>query len=137
MSPTDAVPALSIGVAVGGTTLEARRWGDAAMELARHVKTLREGVQSPLNVNVVFQVPGEVVSVDFSGVRTGRYSPKERLLLVQAAVPTDEPTSDSRLVLLSLLQAAIEEAEAFARRRALADGPLEALRSVAAKARGV
>jgi hypothetical protein len=105
------------------------------MELARHVKSLRQGVQSPLNVNVVFQVPGEVVSVDFSGVRTGRYSPKDRLLLVQAAVPSDESTSDTRPVLLSLIQAAIEEAEAFAQRRAIADEPLEALRSLAAQVR--
>jgi hypothetical protein len=135
VTPTDDVPALSIGIAVGGTTPEARRWGDAAMELARHVKALRQGVQSPLNVNVVFQVPGEVVPVDFSGVRTGRYSPKDRLLLVQAAVPSDESTSDTRPVLLSLLQAAIEEAEAFAQRRAIADEPLQALRSLAARVR--
>jgi hypothetical protein len=135
MSPTDPAPALSIGSVVGGTTSEPRRWGDEARELARRVASLRRGVQSPLRVNVVLQIPGEVLTPDFSGVRTGRYSPKERLLLVQAAVPKDATSSDTRIVLLMLLEAAIEEAEAFAQRRAITSQPLESLRRLVAQVR--
>ena len=71
---------------MGGTGREARRWGNEAMDLARRVKALRVGVESPLNVNVVYQVGGDVVPVGFSGVRAGRYSSADKLLLVQAAV---------------------------------------------------
>ncbi len=119
---------------VGGTGQEARRWGDAAMEIARGVKALRGGVESPLNVNVVYQVPGEVVPVDFSGVRTGRYSSAERLLLVQAAVPGGAPPHATE-TLLDLLDSALEAAEGFARRKGISDRPLEALRAVASELR--
>jgi hypothetical protein len=100
------------------------------MALSRKVKSLREGVDSPLRVNVVYQVPGEVVPVNFSGVRTGRYDPRERLLLVQAALPSVmAPNADE--VLLGLLDSAINEAERFAQRKGLADRPLNELRSLA------
>jgi lysophospholipase L1-like esterase len=53
-------------------------------------------------------------------VRTGRYSAKQRHLLVQAAlVPTDgvHPDAQAR----ELLRAAVSEAERWARERGLAD----------------
>jgi hypothetical protein len=99
------------------------------MALARQVKALRAGVESPLNVNVVYQIPGEVLQIDFTGVRTGRYSASKHLLLVQAAVPA-EPIPESNDFLLGLLQSAIEEAERFAVRRRIAEGPLTELREL-------
>lgn len=131
MSEREATPPLSIGVMVGGTGQDARRWGDEAMELARRVKALRAGVDSPLNVNVVYQVRGDVVPVDFSGVRTGRYSAADRLLLVQAAVPDGPPVHPAE-TLIDLLDSAIEEAERFAQRKAISYEPFQALRAVAA-----
>ena len=132
MSQPETTPPLSLGVVVGGTGQEARRWGDTIMELARRVKTLRVGTESPLNVNVVYQVSGEVVPVGFSGVRTGRYSPTERLLLVQAAVPGGTPQAET---LVDLLDAAIVAAEGFARRKAITDQPLQALRAITSELR--
>lgn len=133
MSDVKAPPALSIGVVVGGTGQDARGWGDAVMQLSRRVKSERAGVDSPLRVNVVYQVPGEVVPVKFSGVRTGRYSAIDRLLLIQAALPETAMPLDAEDILLQLLDAAIEQAGHFAQKKGLTDKPLEALRAVASR----
>lgn len=135
MSRVESTPPLSLGVVVGGTSADARAWGDAVMELARQVKAERAGIESPLRVNVVFQVPGEVVPVKFSGVRTGRYSSAERLLLVQAGLPEAPLPPNAQEVLLQLLDAAIEEAGLFARKKGLVDEPLEQLRALAERLR--
>lgn len=135
MSDVEAPPALSIGVVVGGTGQNTREWGDAAMQLARRVKLERVGVDSPLRVNVVYQVPGEVVPVKFSGVRTGRYSVKERLLLIQAALPATAMTPNAEGILLDLLDAAIDQAGQFAEKKGLTDQPLSELRAVASRLR--
>ena len=82
---------LSIGSVVGGATSSNRRWRDAITDLTRAVAEARNGVTSPLNVNVVFQVPGNIRQPDFHGTRTGRYSRAERLLLIQVALPEDVP----------------------------------------------
>ena len=119
---------------VGGTGQDARRWGDKATDLAHRLKALRADVESPLNVNVVYQVGGDVIPVDFSGVRTGRYSSADKLLLVQAAVP-NIPEDHSEEALIDLLDSAIVEAERFAQRKAITDQPLDALRAVAARLR--
>ena len=112
-----ATPPLSIGVSVGGTGAEARAWGDAAaMALARRVKLLRDGVDTPLKVNVVYDVPGEVVSLDYEGIRTGRFSKRDSLLMVQVALPEHfPPDADERLI--GDLSRAVDVAEAFAQRR--------------------
>ena len=86
------------------------------------VIALRQGVQSPLNVNVVFHVEGELIPpVEFEGVRTGRFSRKNVELMVQAAVPR-EPVKDRRAVLVSLLRDAVAEAERLAQRKKIAEG---------------
>jgi|HubBroStandDraft_4_1064222.scaffolds.fasta_scaffold919262_2 hypothetical protein len=77
MSGSESEASLSIGAMVGGTGADARRWRDAIMELSRRVQSLGESVTSPLNVNVVYQIPGEVLPVlEVSGVRCGR--PRKR-----------------------------------------------------------
>jgi hypothetical protein len=103
------------------------------MQLARRVKSERAGVDSPLRVNVVYQVPGEVVQVKFSGVRTGRYSATERLLLIQAALPVGAVPPNAEDILLQLLDAAIGEADLFAQKKGLTDNPLEEIRALASR----
>jgi hypothetical protein len=133
MSSFEVPAALSLGVVVGGTGQNARGWGDAVMQLARRVKLAREGIDSPIRVNVVYQVPGEVVPVKFSGVRTGRYSAVDRLLLIQVALPESPMPPDVEEILLKLLVAAIEEAERFAQRNRLTTGSLEDIRAIAGR----
>lgn len=127
--PSSAAPPLSIGVVVGGTGTDARSWGDAAMALGRRITTLRQVVRSPISVNVVYVVPGDVLLVNFSGVRTGQFDSRRRLLSMQAALPTVIALNPEQ-VLLGLLDSAISEAEGFALRKGLADRPLTELRTL-------
>lgn len=39
-------------------------------------------------VNVVFHVPGVHVEPDFTGIRSGRFSRKDRIVMMQVAVPS-------------------------------------------------
>ncbi|MEV0794772.1 hypothetical protein [Kribbella sp. NPDC050459] len=125
---------LSIGAALGDSDRENRAWGDAAMALARRVEVARTGVPSPLNVNVVFRVDGRLVPLDFTGVRTRRFSARTSDLLVQAAVPIG-PAADRDAVLLRLLDEAIEAAEAFARKKKIAENLAE-IRGIVASLSG-
>ena len=92
----DEADALSIGSVVGGVGPKARAWNDPIRKLARRVADVRSGVDSPLNVNVVFHVPGEVLPIDHDYVRTGRYDSKTRHLMVQATVPESVPDDPDR-----------------------------------------
>lgn len=118
---TETPPVLSIGALYGGTTEGVRRWKALINPLRERVIALVDtGVQSTVHVNVVYQVPGEILGVDFSGVRTGRYSSKDRHLLVQAAVPREVP-EDAEALLIALLRDSIAEATAFAKHRRIAN----------------
>jgi hypothetical protein len=119
--PDEPVEPLSIGVVFGGSQDVDEAWRPETQRLMKAVMEAREGLVSPLGVNVVFHVEGRLLPpVEFEGVRTGRYSRKLTLLMVQAAVPP-EPQDDRRGVLMSLLREAVDEAELFARRRKIAD----------------
>jgi hypothetical protein len=116
--PADKPQALSIGIIVDSTASDGPS-DTAARHLTRQVMLAAVGVHSPLNLNVVFQLPGEWVAPDFVGVRTGRFNASRSLLMVQAAVPK-EPTDDPDSMLLSLLAMAVDRAEAYARRKKIA-----------------
>ena len=89
------------------------------MALARRVRNARAGIESPLSVNVVYHIPGEVVDLGWQGVRTGRYDAKARHLMVQVTVP-DEPPVDGHAFLLNRLSEAITEAERWASEKGIA-----------------
>ncbi|MGH3109501.1 MAG: hypothetical protein ACRDQT_01130 [Gaiellaceae bacterium] len=105
------------------------RWRDAITSLTIEVETAAQHVESPLNVNVIYQIPGNILRPDFEGVRTGHYSRKDSSLIVQAALPEDAP-DDVESHIKSLLVAAIDEAEEWTRRRSVAPD-LQALRQLA------
>ena len=113
------VEVLSVGPVVGGSTSANRPWREALRELVNAVAEARTATASPLNVNVVFQVPGDILHPDFEGARTGRYSKPDSLLLVQVALP-DEVPDDPAAYLRTALGDAIGEAEEWARRRNIA-----------------
>ena len=48
-------------------------------------------------VNVVFYVPGSFSRPDWDGLRDGRFSREEKLLLVQVAVPDEMVSSDGAM----------------------------------------
>jgi len=121
--------ALSIGAVYGGTWSIDESWRLDIQRVMQEVMVLRRGVESPLNLNVVFHVDGELLPpVDFEGVRTGTFSRRLMHLMVQAAVPR-HTLDDQRAVLLDLLRAAAAEAEAFALQRGIA-ADLSAIRGI-------
>jgi hypothetical protein len=125
------IVALSIGSVEGGSSPSMPRWRDAITRLTIDVATAAQSVESPLNVNVLYQVPGNILRPDFEGVQTGHYSKKESSLIVQAALPGDAP-DDIDGQLRRLLVAAVNEAEEWARRRNIAPD-LKALRELVAQ----
>lgn len=127
MSPPS-IPILSIGAVAGGASAS-RAWENAIKRAAQRVIRLREGRSSPLAVNVVYQIPGEVMTPDFEGVRTGQFSRKDRRLLVQVALP-HEPAHDADQEVVDRLSEAIELAEEFARMEAMIEGNLVDLRAI-------
>jgi hypothetical protein len=118
---------LSIGSVLGGGIAN-RPWQDAIVALTHRVIAAREDVESPLNLNVVFHVPGSMLKPEFEGVRTGRFLKPLRLLMVQVALPEAVPPDPERY-LLDAMGAAIDEAERWAKRRGLASD-LDVLRTI-------
>lgn len=61
------------------------------------------------SLDVVFHVPGSLLKPDFEGARTGRFSKKERMLMIQVAVPpgiaSGEPLDVQRFLLRGLRDA--------------------------------
>jgi hypothetical protein len=70
-------------------------------------------------VNVIFHVPGELLEPEFTGVRTGHFSKRDSLLLVQVALPR-KPPEDLSGFLKAAAQAAVDEAERWAQRKGIA-----------------
>jgi hypothetical protein len=124
----EAAASLSIGSVIGGQGHAAQQWRDPIRRLQRRVAKLRVGVDSPLNVNVVFHVPGEHAAPDYEGVRTGHYSRRDALLVMQAAIPAGLAADDR--VLDALLVDAINEAERWAKTEGVTDS-LERLKALA------
>ncbi len=105
-------PTLAVGLVAGGPG-SSREWIEAVKLLGRQVMQSRVDVESPLAVNVVFQVPGQFLQPDFEGARSGRFSRKERRLLVQVALPS-EPDGDAYRDARDRLNQAVAVAENFA-----------------------
>jgi hypothetical protein len=110
---------ISIGVIEGGWTPSMPAWRAALKELTEDLAQRRLGITTPLRVNVIYQVRGNLVQPDFEGVRTGYYGKRQNCLIVQAAVPEDAP-EDPYALLWKLLIQAVHAAEEWAKRRKLA-----------------
>ena len=114
------VPLLSIGSVLGDSDVESMAWKRAISLLGKRIQVAREGLDSPLRVNVVFHADGRLAPNEFEGVRTGRFSRMDSHLVVQAAVPTGA-AADRHDTLLGLLQEAVDAAVAFGKAEGIAD----------------
>jgi hypothetical protein len=76
---------IHIGRVYGGPELRGSTIDRAISKLVKLRGTGVEGEAGSLDV--VFHVPGAVQAPDFTGIRTGRFSKKERMLAVQISVP--------------------------------------------------
>jgi hypothetical protein len=80
MFDDEPVEVLSIGSIIGGWTSRSRGWREPMRVLTCQIITRQVGVVSDINVNVEFHVPGNILGVDFEGVRTGYFRKRDRLL---------------------------------------------------------
>ena len=128
----DDYPALSIGVIAGGVRVNPA-WDSAITELALRIEDVRKDRTSPLALVVVFAMPGEVWEPDFRGIRTSTFSRKHGILMLQIGLPP-EPEGDAQAEVKSLLLAAVDAGENFARLEALIDldDSLREVRSIVA-----
>lgn len=122
------IPPLSIGAVVGGSGRNETRWGNAAMELSRRLRSIpapdRPDVGG-VKVNVVYHISGDIVRTEFAGIRTGSFNKQDMLLIVQAAVPTHDNEGAEDRVLVDLLVEAVAVAEPYLRKRGIADNLAE------------
>ena len=121
---------LSIGWIEGGWLPDGKRWREGLQQIAGRVAALRTGVHSPVNLGVIFHVPGNNWTPDYTGVRTGTYSKPERTLAVDVALPPDAP-EDVEAFLKDRLIEAVDATANWARHRNQADS-LEALYALVA-----
>ena len=103
---------LSVGVIVGGFTVESRIWRDALVRLSRPVSGIRNHLDSSLNINVEFQIPGHLIAPDFQGIRTGMFRKADCLLKIQVAVPVNPP-NDPYAYGVQAMRDAVDIAEAW------------------------
>jgi hypothetical protein len=78
---------ISVGMVLGGP--EHERFEQEVRELMRFCRENRERGFVGSEINLVYHVPGSICKPDYVGVRTGKFSKKERCLMVQIAVEED------------------------------------------------
>jgi hypothetical protein len=125
--------ALSFGIYMG-VSREARYWRDTIGTLMRQVRTVPQESDTVLRLNLVYIVFGEQVQSDFEGIRYGRWWGRDRTLRLNAGVDeagvVETPVEARRAILVGLLWDAVGDAEAYARKKRIADG-LPEIRRVA------
>jgi hypothetical protein len=126
---SDDIPALSIGAIFGDPGHGNMLWKDAINAIDQRLEALNLTQASPLRLSVVFHVDGDIAPNEFTGIRTGRYSSKDRHLIIQAAVPLG-PVQDREQFLLMLLSHAVDEAEKFAETKHLSQQGLPEIREI-------
>jgi hypothetical protein len=107
---------------VGGDSLENQQVQASIRGLT---KIRDELVDAPeigdLRVDLTFEIPGPYYGPDYPGLRTGSFFRKDRVLVIQIAVPRD--VADISRYLVDILHQASEIARGFARRRKLTLSP--------------
>ena len=79
-----------IGSLLGGPELSGAPVDKILTRLARasHAYQETDGIASEGGLDIVYHVPGSIMEPEFEGLRTGKFSKKEKMLMVQIAVPT-------------------------------------------------
>ena len=123
---------ISIGAVFGGGELSDSR-------IDREISNMRfpeKDTGLPMSLNVVFHVPGSIIGLDWAGVRTGRFSKKEKMLMVQVAVPEEvKQSADIRSFLFASLRNAVLVAAPFFQKKGI-EFPAERYLALIGEAQG-
>lgn len=77
------------------------------LAMAAHAYQEAHEIASEGGLDIVYHVPGSILQPEFEGLRTGKFSNKEKMLMVQIAVPA---LFDSRHHLEKFLVESLREA---------------------------
>jgi hypothetical protein len=111
---------LYIGSVIGGTSTRNAPIVAAIDNLSKRARQISKTHPSELSLDVVFHVAGPILPVGFEGVRTGRFSKKERLLQLQIATPEDFSSPEAaEAFALSALRKGIDVAESYVAKKGL------------------
>jgi hypothetical protein len=117
--------ALYVGSVVGGRGPENASTTKWISQLALWADDLQQDRKSKpaIALDIAFHVPGPVLGIDWTGVRSGSYWAKDGILQVQASVPSTVVSDDqARGYFIEALPAILDCAErAIQRRRLTAD----------------
>ncbi len=117
---------LSIGEIVGGVHKGNCEFGLITRDLLLLIDELAVGIvaERPL-LNLLFELPGDITSPQFSGQRVGVFSRKEEILQIETAVPEEvlESMEAAGFIFESLRSAIKMAGERFAKRGLTFDVP--------------
>jgi hypothetical protein len=112
---------LSVGAIYGGMKSPAAEWKAVLTPLTERLPGLRDAIESPLNLHIMFHVPGELLpDKALTGVRKAGYTRWINLVRVDAVLPRELP-DDPAGHIRQLMADAIAVAEDFARDQGIAD----------------
>lgn len=107
---------LSTSVIFGGITSHNRDWRPWLQSLMQRIGRCRVDLDSDFRVNVEFHVPGNLLSPDYEGVRTGAFRKRDSVLKVQAALARETPP-DAWKALIATMWQALDAADEWIIRR--------------------
>jgi len=111
-----AAEAIQIGKLFGGISRANSEWESELRWLTKAVRGATRGLDVGVRIGIQMQVAGPLLVPDFDGVRWGRYSSRDRTLVVQVAL-AETPPANVRLNLLALVSDGIDEASRWAASR--------------------
>src|SRR5262245_41896304 len=104
---------ISIGAIIGGP--ESSFFDKVLCEFMRHCESEGHLSGEPVQINIVYHIPGSLMSPDFIGVRPAKFSRKDRKLMVQAAVEKEMTLVRDRHVVLDYIIDVADEAVGVAK----------------------
>jgi hypothetical protein len=123
---------LSVGAIYGGVKSPAADWRAVLAPLTERLPGLRDGIESPLNMHVMFHAPGELLPDKArTGVRKAGYTKWINVVRVDVVLPRELPDDLAGHVRQAMADA-VTVAEEFARDQGLADN-LPGLRAIVAQ----
>ena len=108
-----------VGAVLGGPEVRSSSLVAAIQAVSRLCDRLRNQAAGEAAIDLVFHVPGSLIKPAYQGVRTGKFSKRDRILMVQVSVPESQVAGPDPIVFVvrSMRQAIGLAKPAFAKAR--------------------